>query len=356
MARPLHLLLVGLLLAGAPGCYLLHATVGQLRIVSGRVPIADVLEEARRPPEELDKLRLVLAAREFGVARCGLRESDSYTSLYETQGPWVVWQVSACEPDAFAAFVWSFPLVGALPYKGWFAPEPAQAEARELAAQGLDALVLPVPAFSTLGWFDDPVFSGMLREDPDWLVATILHELTHATVFVEADADWNENLAEFVGNEGARRFFLARGGPEDPGLRALERRLRDEARIHVALLGLQQELWRVYEASGSREEKLAWKSALLARFRVRMLTEVAPRLTDPGAATAWADPRLPLNNAYLLAVARYHGDQELFRGLLARCGDDLPRLLELLAELEDEDEPRAAALARLAPERPAAAR
>ena len=336
-----------LLLALTPGCYTSHAVGGQLAILWGRQPIDEVLAAGELPPEELAKLRLVEQVRVFGVARCGLAESDSYTTYYRTEREYVAWNVSASEPDAFAPYVWSFPFVGQLPYKGWFRPEPALAEAAELAAQGLDTLVLPVPAYSTLGWFDDPVFSGLLRDDEATLTETILHEMTHATVFVSADADWNENLATFVGQEGARRFFLQRGGPDDPGLRALGRHLHDEALINAALRELQQELWRVYESCGSRRDKLLLKGALLDRFRVRAASELRPRLLDPTRADFLIDPRTPLNNAYLLMVARYHGDQGLFRELLAACAGDLATLVVQLEELQDEEEPRAAALERL---------
>lgn len=345
-------LLLGCLTLG-PGCYLTHAIGGQLSILTGREPIEDVLAAGELPAQELEQLRLVEQVRLFGIAQCGLKESDSYTSFYRTEGDYVAWNVSACEPDAFAPYVWSFPFVGTLPYKGWFRPEPALEEARELAREGLDTLVLPVPAYSTLGWFDDPVFSGLLEDEPSSLAETILHEMTHATVFVSADADWNENLATFVGQEGARRFFLARGGPDDPDLQELGRSQHDQAIITAALRELQQELWRVYESNGPRALKLQLKQALVDRFRVRMATEVRARLLDPTAADGWADPRTPLNNAYLLMIARYHGDQGLFRELLAACDGDLARLVGLLAELQDEDEPRAAARERLRAARPA---
>lgn len=322
-----RLLLLGLLLLLGPGCYLGHLAKGQLSILCGRVPIEEVIAEGDRPWVELEKLRLVLAARRFAIDHCGLEETDAYTTFYETEGPYVVWNLSGSEPDAFAAYWWSFPIVGDVPYLGFFRREPALEEQKALAAEGLDTAVLPVVAYSTLGWFDDPFYSGLLRENGADIVATVIHEMTHTTVYAPGQTDWNENMATFVGNEGARRFFLARGGPEDPGIAALGSNALADAAYVSSVRAMRSQLWRVFESSGPRAEKLALKAGLLESAR---------------QALGWKEPP---NNAHLLMATRYLGDQELFAEVLHGCGNDLPAMIGVLKELAKEEDPRAATAA-----------
>src|SRR5690606_3911333 len=136
----------------------------------------------------------------------------------------------------------------------------------DLEAAGLDALGLPVPAYSTLGWFDDPLFSPMLDRSEAELAETVIHELAHATVWVDHDAELNENLAQFIGTKGAEAFFLARGGKGDPALVEARAAARDSERFNAAMDELRAELERIYAASGERARKLELKEAAFERF------------------------------------------------------------------------------------------
>jgi predicted aminopeptidase len=329
------------------GCYLTHVTGGQLGILSGREPIDEVLERSDLSDDARTKLQLVLTTRDYAMREVGLAESGSYTTYYDTGGEPVVWNVSACARDSFLPFVWSFPIVGVLPYKGYFDPELAQEEAQELRALELDVLLLPVPAYSTLGWFDDPFFSSMLSYDEATIAEIVVHELAHATVFIEADADFNETLATFVGVQGAKDLFRAQGGDDDPRLRALDDSAHDEGLLNEALKALRDELWRIYEASGARARKLALKEEAVARFRERFEREVRPRLRDTERFSYLRDPQVALNNAFLLQYARYHGDLGKFEALYRQCDQDLARTVEALEALAQESDPRAALEARV---------
>jgi len=333
-------LAAALLLAASPGCYLLHVTGGQLGILAGRVPLADVIADPATDAETRAELALVRDARAYAAEVIGLEVGGSYTTFYDTGGGPVIWQVSACEALSFAPYVWEFPLVGALPYKGWFEREPAEAERSELAAEGLDALLLPVPAYSTLGWFDDPLYSSLLDDPPDRLVETVIHELTHATVFVDDDAAFNETLATFVGQAGARAFFAARG--DEAALAAMAARLADERVFTDAVGELHRELWRIFEVSGRRARLHELKRAAYVRFQARFEAEARPRLNDPAAYGWLRDEDAPLDNALVLALQRYHGDLALFEALHDRCGRDLARTIARLVELAGSEHPRAA--------------
>lgn len=339
---PLLALCLGATLSS--GCYAWQATRGQLRILWNRQPIAERLADptplhASRNLELREKLRLVLEVRAFAMAELGLAESESYTTFYDSRGEPVAWNVSGCRPDGLYPLTWSFPFVGTLPYVGFFEKSFAIDELRALRAAGHDALLLPVPAYSTLGWFDDPVFTAMLlRDDEARIAEVVIHELAHATVWIEGEVELNENLASFVGEEGARLFFTARGEAGRAALAEAERSSRDSAVFNEAIAALREELERIYEASGERARKLELKREAIAAFRERYRREVKPRLSDE--AYDWV-LEVELNNAILLQFRRYHGEQELFRALHERCGRDLRATLKALAAVAAAEDPRA---------------
>lgn len=344
--RGLLLAALALTLLPLGGCYTLHVTKGQLAILTGREPLEDVLDRPGLAPDARTKLALVRDVRLF-AQRLGLAETGSYTDVYDTGERPVAWNVSASDPDAFAPYTWTFPIVGEMPYIGYFDEALAREEAARLRGLGLDALVLPVPAYSTLGWFDDPFFTSMLRYDEATIADIIIHELAHATVFIDGDAEFNETLATFIGQRGAEAFFLERGGEADPALVVAREDARQEAIFQRELRTLQDELWRVYAASGTREEKLARKKAAIAAWRGRFVKEVRPQLTDSSYDFV-LDEQVEFNNAFLLAFDRYHGDLDLFQELWEQLGRDLPAAIRVLEELADEDEPRAALEERVA--------
>jgi predicted aminopeptidase len=323
------------------GCYLLHVADGQLEILQNRTPIDEVLADPSIDAEKRTKLELVLDVRRFAAEELGLDVDGSYRTFHDPGREYIAWNVSACAPDALAPHVFWFPIVGALPYKGYFAPERAAAEAAELRSQGLDVLLLPVPAYSTLGWFDDPFFASMLRYDEATIAEIVIHELTHATIYVD-DPEFNETLATFVGQQGAVDYFRARYGPGDPHLQAMRDEVHDDELFSSALRRLREDLRQIYQASGREETKLQLKQAAFARFRQRFEDEVRPGLRDQSSYTYVEDPEIELNNAFVLAFERYHGDLPLFYELHLRHGEDLRRTLATLRELSEERDPRTA--------------
>ena len=319
----------------------MHATGGQLGVMWGREPIAEVLERPGLDAETRRKLELVLDVRAYAMQTIGLEESGSYTSYYDTGDDPVAWNVSASAVDAFAPYGWWFPVVGHLPYKGYFEVEPALADARALKAQGLDALLLPVTAYSTLGWFDDPLFSGMLDRDDAELSSTVIHEIAHATVWIDGDAEFNESLAQWVGDQGAVDYFLAKGGEDHPALQEARTSKADSRVFNEAIGELVEDLARVYESCGMRSQKIAYKHEAVQRFRERYTSELKATLSDD--TYDWVlDERLELNNALLLTFRRYHGDEGLFRGLHEQLGGSLRDTVKALVRFAEEEDPRAA--------------
>jgi predicted aminopeptidase len=344
-------LLLGLALACAPGCYTAHVVVGELGILAGRQPIEEVLATRTLAKDDRAKLQLVLDVRRFAIEQLGLRDTGSFRTVYDTGGKPIAWNVSASDPDSFAPYTWDFPVVGRMPYIGYFDEARADDEAAGLRAKGLDALVLPVPAYSTLGWFEDPFFSSMLKYDESEIADIIIHEMAHATVFIDSDAEFNETLATFIGQRGAQAFFLARGGPGDPALAAARDDERQSDLFTRELTRLRDALGRVYATSAPRAEKLRAKAAAIAAWRDHFRTVVQPQLT--GGAYSWVldDDQVEFNNAFLLAFERYHGELDLFDALWEDEGQDLPATIQALVALADEEDPRAALEQRVADDR-----
>ena len=197
--------------------YALAQGVGQLKVVWNSRPIEKVISDPLVADSVKDKLRYIAAVRKFAIDSIGLNNTSNYTTYYDQGGKELLWVVTASERYRLRAKIWSFPVVGDMPYKGFFDPEKAKKEALALKEQGLDVSVRNPGGWSTLGWFKDPVLSSMLDRSAGDLASLIMHEMAHATIFVKDSADFNENLASFIGDQGARYFlksYFGTGAPE----------------------------------------------------------------------------------------------------------------------------------------------
>lgn len=192
--------------------YGLSQGYGQMRIIWKAEPVAEVLEDASFPDSLKPRIHLVQEIRRFAFDSLGLDYSDNYTTVYNQHGKPVLWVLTASEPYQLKAKEWSFPFLGTFSYKGFFVHEKAVKEEAELKEQGLDTDIGEVSGWSTLGWFRDPILSNMLLRSPGNLANLIIHELTHGTLYVKNNVQFNENLASFVGDKGALRFLEFRYG------------------------------------------------------------------------------------------------------------------------------------------------
>lgn len=292
-----------LLTPALAGCYLFRQAAGQLDILVGQEPIAKVVESDRLTGEEARKLLLVEEAREFAFGTMHLVRSDNYTTFYDTRGKPVSWLVSACRRDRFESYVWSFPIVGSFPYKGFFRRKDASAEARELEEAGYDTAVREVAGYSTLGWFRDPVFSSMLRRSEADLVALILHELTHDTIHAPDAADFNEAMASFVGLQGALEFLERRYGPSSRELLSARQQFHDDELFDEFIRVLYDRLDAIYRLPSSSEEKIRRRNEVFEGSR-REFVRLKPRFRTPSYLSF---DRAPLNNAEIVAHRRYGG-------------------------------------------------
>ncbi len=317
-------------LFASTGCslpYLADTAYHHLALLAHRRPIAEVIGDPATPEGVRRDLQEVEAIRDF-ARTLGLALDDNYAAYVEVGREYVTYNLSACPADRFAPYEWRFPIVGAVPYKGYFRLSWARREERRLRERGYETYLRGVTAYSTLGWLSDPLLSTMLGGDPYDLADTLFHELTHATLFIKGQVPFDETLATFVAERATLAFAAARTGPGSETVARLEARYAEAHHFEALVHQLYQELDDLYqEAPPHLEER---REQIYARFR--------DRLHDPatGLRAAWhrrfADP--PLNNARLLAYHRYHAGSAELTALLAREGGSLRRMLALLADHE----------------------
>jgi predicted aminopeptidase len=194
--------------------YGIRQGVGQLRIVNNARPIAEVMADSTFPDSLKPKLLLIQEIRKFAVDSLGINESDNYTEVYDQKGKPAMYVVTACDPYEMKPYEWHFSFLGKFTYKGFFSKERAQIEEESLKEMGLDTELGTAKAWSTLGWFKDPILSEILKDEPGKITRLIIHELTHGTLYIKDSVEYNENLATFVGDQGAVLFLKYKYGVE----------------------------------------------------------------------------------------------------------------------------------------------
>ena len=212
LSRRLVCLFGVIAISASAGCspgYVLRAAYEQSKILVARRDIEKVIEDPATPADQKAKLQIVLDAREY-AQEIGLNPGESFTSFASVSRDPLAWVVVASRRDAFAMYTWWFPIVGTVPYKGFFDKADAQAQVQELEQQGYEASMRGTEAFSTLGWFNDPVMSTTLKNPPIRIANTVIHESVHTTVWIPGGVPFNESLAHFIGSEGAVSFFAFR--------------------------------------------------------------------------------------------------------------------------------------------------
>jgi predicted aminopeptidase len=310
----------------------------QARILMRREPIPSLLQQPGLDPALRDRLQLVLATREFARDRLGLKVGDSYTTFAEVDDGATVHVLSAAHRDRLESYTWWYPIAGRVPYRGFFDPGDAASEAKKLASEQLDVDVRPALAFSTLGWFADPLLSTTAAEAPDDLVETVIHELFHATLYVPGESAFNESAATFAGHRGAIAFFC--DGPGRDAERCAKSRARwaaVRARGRV-LTRLQDRLRRLY----------AMNLPVPVRERQRIrLTEAAARTLDRRGLRG-RDELVPPNNARLLGALLYATGLDDFEALAPGDVDPAPGIRALVHAVRETDDPFAAVQAAAA--------
>ena len=320
------------------GRYLVRAGWEEGKILARRRPIAEIVADPTTARATRDKLRLVLAARQFAAESLGLRAGESFTTFSQLETDTLVLVLSGARRDTLARYTWWFPVVGRVPYKGFFDPEEARAARAQLEQKGLDAELRPASAFSTLGWFNDPLLSTTLHADSVDLVNTVVHELVHNTFYARGGAVFNESFANFVGARGAERFFRARGDT------ASARRAAEDWTYERRRGDFYTRLYRALDSAfaahpGDSVARVRAGADVYARYRTRLVQALGPPNLPADSVARWA-ARVRLNNAIVLARRVYLTDLELFDMVHAREGGDVVRSTQrVIALAKGEQKP-----------------
>ena len=314
MPRPIALAAMGLLLCGCSSLrFYVQAVHGQGELIFHRRAVSAVLRDPATPPTLAARLAHALAARRFASRRLRLPDNRSYTGYVQLQRPYVVWNVFAAPPFSVEAVPQCFPIAGCVAYRGWFAKADALADAARLRARGDDVWIGGVPAYSTLGWFADPILSSMLRWDDDELDGTIFHELAHQLIYVKGDTAFNESFASFVQDEGLREWRQSRGlPPPDERTQAM-----DDGFTRL-VLDLRARLKTLYGSERDAAAMTAAKQREIAAFRVRYATWRDQYWPHDHRYDAWV--AAPINNARLLPFGLYDRWKPAFAALFQRVG------------------------------------
>ncbi len=345
--RHLRLFCIYLFLLSIFGCsqigYYAQSVRGQLNLWSREKPITEVINDSASPQALRDKLALALKAREFASAELGLPQNKSYRRYADLERPFVVWNVFAAPEFSVQPVQWCFVMAGCVNYRGYFAKADADAFAAEAAAKGHDVYVGGVPAYSTLGWFADPVLNTFVNYPAVELARLIFHELSHQVVYVKDDTVFNESFAVAVEREGLRRWIAQHGSEQD---RATFMRMQGYRAQFVALIQTYRErLDALYQQPLPAGDRRVAKQKLFDEMQADYGKLKASWGGFAGYDRWFAQKP---NNALLASVSIYTQQVPAFEALLREQGNDLPRFFETVKALARMDKPAREAVLRKA--------
>lgn len=307
--------------------YVLTAASFQLEVLYGRVPVERAIAEGLLTDEEAATARLVPAIKAHAKS-LGLADSGQYSAVNPSWNR-TVWNVSACEPLAFEPRTWWFPIVGTVPYLGYFDEAEARAAGAAMEAEGLDVHVRTAGAWSTLGWFDDPLLPSMLSWTESQLANTLFHELTHATVWIPGSVAFNESFANFVGEEAALDYLTDKYGEDSEAVRKELARRADRAVYLSMMHEVYTELDAVYTDEDLPDEvKLEEKARILANLPDRAREA---GFSDPERWASWLEDKR-WNNATLVQHKVYNRSPQWFEAVRAES-TDLADFLDRIATI-----------------------
>ena len=311
--------------------YYWQAGMGQLQILNARRPISEVLEDPEVSEVVKTKLRLVMKAQAFGKEVLGMPDEHQFRYYSDIGRDYVSWLVVASEPYAVEGYQNCFPIVGCLGYRGFFDKADGDEFVAELAGQGYDVLIRPVRAYSTLGWFDDPILSSYIRSPDTQLIATIFHEQAHGVLFVKDDTAFSESFFTFVEREAVRRYLQTQGAE---GSRQLERYrdfIGDQQRFRDIVLRGRRRLEQLYTSDIPREEMAAQKKRMFQMLREDY--QKVKKSFKIASYDGWFHREL--NNAHLVGFQQYRSWLKAFQGMFERNGRKLTQFFAAAAELAE---------------------
>ena len=333
--KRLHAIGIGIfLLVLLSGCstvvYVTRLGLGQAKVLLFSRSNEEVFKDPSVSQNTKDRIKFVLEVKQYAEKEIGLKKTGNYSSYFKVDGQGLLYVISACPKDSLTPYQWNFPIVGRMSYKGFFSVKEVQKERERLERAGFDTYMGRALAYSTLGWFKDPIFSSVLDRTRAIVAQIVIHELTHTTLFIEDHLDFNEQMATFIGNQGAISFFSERYGKDSPDYWNARNMFDDELIFGKFIEDICESLRELYSSSLSRERKLQLRERIFQKvkedfrgLKVKLKTRLYFGFEDEA-----------LNNATLLSYWQYIGGLELFKGLYRLLDEDLKKVITFLEEVE----------------------
>jgi len=306
---------------------------GQLNIIINAEPIEEIIGNPEFPDSLKQKLILITEIKQFAIDSLGINPSDNYTTVFDQHNKAILWTISAAEPYNLKAKEWTFPFLGSVSYKGFFNKKALREEYLELVSENMDIDIYSPSGWSTLGWFKDPILSGMLKKDEGALANLIIHELTHGTLYVKNDVTFNENLANFIGDKGAELFLIHRFGKESKEYIDYIEDKEDESIYNNYILSCITKLdtlYKSFKANDTEEFKRKRKKDMIAEI---VLGVNKLKLYKKKQLFKYSLQAFKEGNAFFMSFERYDSEYKVFETEFKRYyNSDLKMYLKAMKE------------------------
>lgn len=327
----------------SPGCaptefkFVVSAAFGEYNVITQSVPMQEALDNPDLSSDTHQKLLWAQQVRDYAESQIGLKVGKSYRYYYDTSGKPAVYNLSASQKFTFDPYTWSFPIFGTFEYLGYFSQKLANEYMQQLKDENYDVVIYGAIAYSTSGVFSDPLYSSMIDLDYPLLTETIIHELTHSTVYKISDSEFNESVAQFVGQTGSLEFIKGVSGEESDLYKQAVSEAQDRALVNQFLAQVYDDLVGFYGRTDlTDDEKIQQREQIFQSERDRFKKDFLPALHDPDRFGGWG--AVPTNNAWILLNHRYNRDTELFEKVLQAGNQDLPSAIEVFKQAEAADD------------------
>ena len=312
--------------------YLVQAGIGQLALYNHERPLQEVIADPHTPEKVRERLKWVPEIKKMVETELGVKPTSNYTTYVALDRKYVTWALTSAEPFEMKTVTWSFPFFGAFPYLGFFKEKTAQDWAHDYQVKGYDTYVRGASAYSTLGWLRDPMMSSMLYRDKGAMIDLIFHESTHGQIYIKGQVDFNEQIANYIGDTAEKQWIERTYGVQSKERKAWDEDRSDRRRFGELLHKFADELKVYYEKSSTQpiDVRRAGKQTRFDTFGHTLETE-------HWAGRGWGRVgKLITNNAGLLAFLTYEDEQALFDLLDEKCGGHLKDALRYLKSFEAE--------------------
>ena len=321
-------LVLGSTISGCSPFYVMRAAYEEGKILWRREPIADFIERPDIAADTKEKLALVLAVREYAKNPLKLNVGRSYSTYSYVDRPDLTYILTAAPKTELKPYTWWFLVVGRVPYKGYFSREEAETAAEELRAEGYDTNVRTSAAFSTLGWFNDPLLGHLLKYDKVTLAEVVFHELFHSTLYVKGAGNFNESVANFVGGRAAIDFFRDKFGEGSAEHQRAVLAWQDELEFSGVIERCAGALTELYTRNIPYEDKLRLREAVFSQFKNEWADRLASRSTHRFRGFAYQ----PMNNAVIIHYMLYLRNLEIFESIYQAEGQNLVRTIAVIRD------------------------